>query len=92
METVLLLTRRYPSKAKLRVFALLLLVLYWTDVTTTGEIPCWKKLLVFTNINILFSVTGRSLVHRCSTECVVSECDLETSKMRRARVTRTVER
>jgi len=37
------------------------------------------------------SVTGRSLVQRSLTECGVSECDLETSKMRKPRPTRAVE-
>ena len=36
-------------------------------------------------------MTGRSLVQRSLTECGVSECDLETSKMRKPRPTRAVE-
>ena len=35
--------------------------------------------------------TGRSLVQSNHTECGVSECDLETSAMRRPRPTRAVE-
>ena len=38
-----------------------------------------------------FSATGRSLVQRCPTECGVSECVLETSKMRRPEPTGAVE-
>ena len=34
------------------------------------------------------SVTGRSLVQRIPTKCGVSECDLETSTMRKPRPTR----
>jgi len=34
------------------------------------------------------SATGRSLVQRSPTECVVSECDVETSTMRRPRPNR----
>jgi hypothetical protein len=37
------------------------------------------------------SASGRSLVQRSPTECGVSECDLETSTMRRRRPTRAVE-
>jgi hypothetical protein len=36
------------------------------------------------------SVTSWSLVGRCSPECGVSECDLETSRMRRPKPTRAV--
>jgi len=32
-----------------------------------------------------FSSTGRSLIQRSSTECGVSQCDLETSQLRRPR-------
>ena len=34
--------------------------------------------------------SGWSLVHRSTAECGVSECDLETSTMRRSRLTRAV--
>ena len=37
------------------------------------------------------SVVDRSLVQRMPTECTVSECDLETSTMRKPRLTRAVE-
>ena len=36
-------------------------------------------------------VTGESLVRRSPTECDVSECDLETSTIRRSRPARAVE-
>jgi hypothetical protein len=35
------------------------------------------------------SATGRSLVQRCPTEFVVTECDLDTSTKERSRRTRT---
>jgi hypothetical protein len=38
-----------------------------------------------------FPATGRSLVQRSTIECGVSECDLETSAMRRSRPTGAVE-
>ena len=37
------------------------------------------------------STSGGSFVQRSPTECGVSECDLETSKVRRPRPTRAVE-
>jgi hypothetical protein len=37
------------------------------------------------------SVADRSLVQRMSIECIMSECDLETSIMRKPRSTRAVE-
>jgi hypothetical protein len=37
------------------------------------------------------SATGRSLIQRSPTKCGVSECDLETSTMRRPRPTRALE-
>ena len=37
------------------------------------------------------SATSLSLVQRSPTECGVSECDLETSTMRRPRLTRAIE-
>jgi hypothetical protein len=37
------------------------------------------------------SVTGQSLVQRIPTECDVSDCDLETSTMRRPRSARSKE-
>jgi hypothetical protein len=37
------------------------------------------------------SARGRSLVQRSPTKCGVTECDLETSKMRRPRPIRAVE-
>jgi hypothetical protein len=37
--------------------------------------------VVFCQVEV--SATGRSLVQRSPTECGVSECDLETSSMRR---------
>ena len=37
------------------------------------------------------SATGRSLVQRRPIECGASECDLETSTMRKSRPTRVVE-
>jgi hypothetical protein len=44
----------------------------------------------FVCCQVKISATGRSLVQRSSTECGVSECVLETSTMRRPRLTRAV--
>jgi hypothetical protein len=41
--------------------------------------------------HVKVSATGRLLVQRSPTECGVSECDLEISKMRRPGFTRAVE-
>jgi hypothetical protein len=39
----------------------------------------------FVDRQVVVSATGRSLVQRSPTECGVSMCDLDTSKMRRSR-------
>jgi len=41
--------------------------------------------------HVEISATGRSLVQRTHTECCMSECDIETSKMRTPRPTSVVE-
>jgi len=45
--------------------------------------------VVFCQVEVI--ATGRSLVQRSPTECGVSECDLETSRMKRPRPNRAVE-
>ena len=40
---------------------------------------------------VVVFVADRSLFQRMSTECIVSECDLKTSTMRKPRSTRAVE-
>jgi hypothetical protein len=48
-------------------------------------------LVIIVCFHVEVSATGRSLAQRSRTECVVSECDLETSTMRRPGTTRAVE-
>jgi hypothetical protein len=50
-------------------------------LSLVSGVCCWVEV----------SATGRALVQRSPTACNVSECDLETSTIRRPRLTRTVE-
>jgi len=53
------------------------------------RIPPGAWISVYCQVEI--SANGRTLVHRGPTESGVSECDLDTSKMRRPRAIRAVE-
>jgi hypothetical protein len=60
---------------------------------TAGSNPAGGKTMYFLNVvccQVKVSSTGRSIV-QSPTECGVSECDLETSTMRRPRSTGAVE-
>ena len=60
------------------------------SITNTFHLLDNNLKMIFTSICLLY-VTGRSPVQRTPTECGVSECDLETSMMKRLRPTTVVE-
>jgi len=71
----------------------------WSHRKDVGlrPIACWDcgfesaGGMVVCLLNLLYVVrSGWSLVHRSTAECGVSECDLETSIMRKSRPTRAV--
>jgi len=47
--------------------------------------------VVCCQVEVEVSASGCLLTQRSATDCGVSECDLETSTMRRSRITRAVE-
>ena len=65
------------------------------------QLACWdcglelrRRHRCFSFVSVVFcevSATGRSLDRRSHTDCGVSECDIETSNIRRLRPTRFVE-